>query len=179
MDQESKFMPPTLIRSPSPDSKLMKEEIFGPVLPILRMDSIDSVVQHINAGEKPLAMYIFGREADADWVISQTSSGGVCVNDTISHIANPELPFGGVGESGMGRYHGKFGFDEFSHHRAVMYRKTWLDPSARYPPYTDANLRLFERLLVGPLIPAGVKKAFAAGGVAVAGAAAYALRSKL
>lgn len=151
MDKASKFIPPTLVRGPSLDAPIMKEEIFGPVLPILKMDSIDSMVRHIIAGEKPLAMYIFGREADADEVMRQTSSGGVCVNDTVFHITNPDLPFGGIGASGTGRYHGKHGFEEFSHARAVMYRKIAVDPSVKYPPYTDENVKLFETLMVGPL----------------------------
>merc|ERR1712176_1593054 len=111
MDVSTKFVPPTIIRNPSPESTILKEEIFGPVLPILTFGSMDEMVAHINAGEKPLAMYIFGREADADVIIQRTSSGGVCVNDTILHISNPKLPFGGIGSSGIGRYHGKWGFD--------------------------------------------------------------------
>jgi len=179
MNQASKFIPPTLLHNPSTDSAIMQEEIFGPVLPILKMDSVDNMVDLINAGEKPLAMYIFGPEAAADKIIARTSSGGVCVNDTVYHILNPDLPFGGVGGSGIGRYHGKWGFDEFSHVRSVMYRATWLDLPQRYPPYTDANLKMMEKLLVGPLIPPGMKKALAAvGGVAVAGAA-LAARSRL
>merc|ERR1719436_1287487 len=104
-------------------------------------------------------MYLFGAETQCDEIIRKTSSGGVCVNDTIFHIANPDLPFGGVGGSGMGRYHGKWGFDEFSHLRSVMYRKTWLDLPQRYPPYNDANMRMMEKLFVGPLIPPAMKKA--------------------
>merc|ERR1712137_420270 len=101
-DESKKLIPPTLIRGPSTDSAIMHEEIFGPILPILKMKSVDDIVEHINAGEKPLAMYIFGAESHADEIIHRTSSGGVCVNDTIFHIANPDLPFGGVGGSGMG-----------------------------------------------------------------------------
>lgn len=179
VDQAGKFIPPTLLREPRLDSSIMKEEIFGPVLPILKMDSVGEIVQHINAGEKPLAMYIFGSEADAQEVIRQTSSGGVCVNDTLFHIANADLPFGGIGESGTGRYHGKWGFDEFSHTRAVMYRKTWIDPPQRYPPYTEANMNLLARILMGPLIPPGAQKALGAGAAVAVGAAAFAFRSRL
>jgi len=181
MDEASKFIPPTLVRGPRLDSPLMQEEIFGPVLPIIKFDSLDAIVEHINANEKPLAMYLFGHEAQADEIISRTSSGAVCVNDTMFQMANPELPFGGVGGSGMGRYHGKWGFDEFSHVRAIMYRKTWIDLAARYPPYTDGNMKLFERLMVGPLVPVALVKAFMAiGGAAVAGrAAVYVAQSRL
>merc|ERR1719436_818983 len=133
-------------------------------------------MDHINSGEKPLAMYIFGREVDADKVIHGTSSGGVCVNDTIFHIANPDLPFGGVGGSGMGRYHGKYGFDEFSHIRSVMYRATWIDPAQRYPPYTETNLRMMEKIMVGPLLPPVAKKVAAAVGAVGVG---LAIRSRM
>jgi len=179
MDEATKFIPPTLIEMPGPDSALMNEEIFGPILPILKVSCVGDVVRHINANEKPLAMYIFGKESQADEIIQQTSSGGVCVNDTIFHYANPELPFGGVGGSGMGRYHGKWGFDEFSHMRAVMYRATWIDPHLRYPPYSDTNLRMMERLFLGPLVPPAVKKAITALGAAVGVGAAARLISRL
>jgi len=167
MDEATRFIPPTLIMGPSADSDIMHEEIFGPVLPILKSANVDEIIAHINAQEKPLAMYIFGKESDADKVIARTSSGGVCVNDTIFHIANPELPFGGVGGSGMGKYHGKWGFDEFSHQRAVMYRKTWVDVKQRYPPYTDSSLKLLEFVSLGPTVAPEVKRAVQAVGAAV------------
>mmetsp|Transcript_36126 Transcript_36126/g.104051 ORF Transcript_36126/g.104051 Transcript_36126/m.104051 type:complete len:475 (+) Transcript_36126:76-1500(+) len=149
-DRAAKFMPPTLLRAPAEGSAIMEEEIFGPVLPIQTMDSLESMIRCVNSREKPLALYIFGSEAMADEVIAQTSSGTVCVNDTIIHLTNVNLPFGGVGASGYGRYHGKYGFDELSHERAVMYKKTWPDLAARYPPYTEGNLKLLERVMVGP-----------------------------
>jgi len=180
MDEATKFIPPTLIMGPSADSDIMHEEIFGPVLPILKSANVDEIIAHINAQEKPLAMYIFGKESDADKVIARTSSGGVCVNDTIFHIANPELPFGGIGGSGMGKYHGKWGFDEFSHMRAVMYRKTWVDVKQRYPPYSDGNLKVLEFLFLGPQVPPRVKSAIQAMGAAVGvGVAAMLVRSRL
>merc|ERR1719343_797237 len=100
-DASAKFIPPTVIRQPSLSSAVMQEEIFGPVLPIMKVGSKDELISHINAGEKPLAMYIFGTEADANDIISRTSSGGVCVNDTVLHNANSNLPFGGVGASSI------------------------------------------------------------------------------
>jgi len=180
LNEATKFIPPIMVRNPSKTCKLMTQEIFGPMLPILTMKSLDSMVEHVNAGEKPLAMYIFGSEANADQIISRTSSGGVCVNDTMMHMVSPELPFGGVGGSGMGRYHGKWGFDEFSHLRAVMYRATWADLPQRYRPFTDTNQKIFEKIMIGPLIPEGLKKAIlAAGGAALAGAGLMAARSRL
>mmetsp|Transcript_88680 Transcript_88680/g.185361 ORF Transcript_88680/g.185361 Transcript_88680/m.185361 type:complete len:498 (-) Transcript_88680:54-1547(-) len=178
-DEKSKFIPPTLIKAPSKSSKIMQEEIFGPVMPMLTVGTTDEIVDYINSGDKPLALYIFGPPAAARTIIDRTSSGGVCVNDTLLHITNPNLPFGGVGESGMGKYHGKWGFDEFSHIRGVMIRGTWIDVAQRYPPYTEANFKFFSALMSGNIVPPGVKKAMmAAGGAAVAGAALFA-RSKL
>jgi len=175
-DASAKFIPPTVIRNASPQSAVMQEEIFGPILPIMQVGSTDELVAHINANEKPLAMYIFGTEKDAQEIISRTSSGGVCVNDTIMHCANSNLPFGGVGNSGMGKYHGKWGFNELSHERAVMYRSTFIDVAQRYPPYTEANLKMFEKLMLGPLVPPGMKKVV---GLAAVAAGAVVLRSRL
>merc|ERR1712039_621222 len=177
MDEASKFMPPTIVRNPSQDSAIMQEEIFGPILPITTYKSLDAIVERINAGEKPLALYIFGREADANEIIRRTSSGGVCVNDVVVHTTSPELPFGGIGASGMGAYHGKVGFDEFSHKRAVMYRATWIDPALRYPPYTETGTNILARVMMGPLIPPAAKTTMKAiGGAAAAAVAALAVR---
>jgi len=157
-DEDAKFVPPTFIRGPALNSGVMQEEIFGPVLPIVAMDSIDKMCEYINANEKPLAMYIFATDKDARTVISRTSSGGVCVNDTIMHLTNPHLPFGGVGNSGQGSYHGKWGFNEFSHMRAVMFRPTWLDPAQRYPPYTAGVTKQFEGFLIDDMMSDATKK---------------------
>uniref|UniRef100_A0A7S1M0Q3 Aldehyde dehydrogenase n=1 Tax=Alexandrium catenella TaxID=2925 RepID=A0A7S1M0Q3_ALECA len=179
MDEASKFIPPTLIRGATKKTALMEEEIFGPVLPVIKMKSMDEMIGYINAGDKPLALYVFGPEAECNKVINGTSSGGVCVNDTLMHLANPNLPFGGVGESGMGRYHGKWGFDEFSHTRGVMYRSTWLDPPQRYPPYNDANMRMMQKMLIGPLFPPAVKKAMIALGAAALAAGVFFVRLRV
>lgn len=176
LDESQKFIPPTVIKSPNLTAQVMQQEIFGPVLPMQSMGSVEEMIAHINSGEKPLALYVFGPEAECDKVIAQTSSGGVCVNDCLMHNANPDLPFGGVGNSGIGRYHGKWGFDEFSHLRGVMYRATWVDPSLRYPPYTEGKLKLLEKVVLGPLLPPAAKNAFlAVGGIA----AAALIRSRL
>lgn len=163
-EKSTKFFPPTLIRNPDRTSALMQEEIFGPLMPIVSKASIDEIVDYINAGDKPLAMYIFGKRKDADQIISRTSSGGVAVNDTVLQVANGQLPFGGVGASGMGNYHGKWGFDEFSHKRAVIYRGATPDPSFRYPPFTPRTVEIMEQTLIhGP--PPPVKTALQAVGV--------------
>ena len=116
----------------------MEDEIFGPVMPILQMDSIDKAIEFINEREKPLALYVFSNDHRiTEKVVDETSSGGVCINDTIFHVAVPTLPFGGVGQSGTGRYHGKFGFQTFSHIKSCLHKNQMLEcvHSVRYPPY--------------------------------------------
>jgi len=134
-DRSQRYIAPTLIEQPSLDSMLMQEEIFGPLLPILEYTTLDEAIAFVNAHNKPLALYYFGDKKEGDYVLSHTSSGGSCINDTILHVANKYLPFGGVGESGMGKYHGKCSFDLFSHHRAVVSSSGWFDLAAKYPPY--------------------------------------------
>jgi len=151
-DEAVKYLPPTLVKNPRVDSGLMTEEIFGPVLPLLKIESLDKMIDYVNARDKPLALYIFGQNGDVQEIIAKTSSGGVCVNDCCWHILTPYLPFGGVGASGMGKYHGKWGFEEFSHLRGVMYRATFLDPPQRYPPYTETNTNMFQMVLIGPCV---------------------------
>ena len=132
---ETLWMEPTLLDAVSPDSPVMQEEIFGPVFPILTFRDKAEVVDFVNSREKPLAFYYFGKEADAWDVIGRTTSGGACINDTIMHIANSNIPFGGVGNSGMGSYHSERSFLAFSHERAVVKTPTLVDVPFRYMPY--------------------------------------------
>jgi len=134
-DRESRYLEPTLVDEPSLDSALMQEEIFGPILPLIAIDSIEEAVAFIHSRNKPLALYVFGSESEGKRVLAQTSSGGSCLNDTILHVANKHLPFGGVGESGMGRYHGRYSFETFSHQRSVVSSREWFDLAGKYPPY--------------------------------------------
>ena len=139
-DASSRFIEPTLIENVSPDSPLMTEEIFGPVFPIITLDDcgkpfMDKVIEFVTSREKPLAFYYFGKEEDGWEMIGRTSSGGGCINDVIMHIANEKIPFGGVGNSGMGRYHDKDSFEAFSHTRSVITTGTWIDLPFRYMPY--------------------------------------------
>lgn len=114
----------------------MEEEIFGPIIPIMEYHNLEEVASFINSREKPLAFYFFTSSRRKErWLLSRTSSGGGCINDTMVHLTNPRMPFGGVGNSGMGAYHGKFSFDAFSHHRSILAKSTWLDIPLRYPPY--------------------------------------------
>ena len=139
-DAAERFIEPTLIEDVALDSPLMTEEIFGPVFPVITMDDkgkpfITKVIDFVTEREKPLAFYYFGKESDGWEVIRRTSSGGGCINDVIMHIANENIPFGGVGNSGMGRYHGKDSFEAFSHTRSIVATGTWIDLPFRYMPY--------------------------------------------
>lgn len=134
-DAENRYIAPTLIDQPDPDSQLMQEEIFGPLLPILVYDTLDEALTFINNRPKPLALYVFGDKKTGRTVLEHTCSGGACLNDTILHVANKHLPFGGVGESGIGRYHGHNSFLTFSHQKSMVSSSLWFDLKAKYPPY--------------------------------------------
>lgn len=134
-DAKERFIEPTLLSNVSPDDPVMQEEIFGPVLPMIPFKERSEAVEFVRKREKPLALYYFGKAKDGNEILRLTSAGGSCINDTIMHIANENLPFGGVGNSGMGHYHGKLSFEAFSHKRAVVTTATWLDLPFRYMPY--------------------------------------------
>jgi aldehyde dehydrogenase (NAD+) len=151
VDAEARYVAPTVLTGVSLDSVAMGEEIFGPILPIIGVDSLDEATAIVGTGDKPLALYVFSEHDDeVERVIGATTSGGVTVNGTLFHVANPYLPFGGVGPSGTGAYHGRWGFETFSHRRAVYTRGTRLDPSMLYPPFTAAKERLVRRGLSMP-----------------------------
>jgi aldehyde dehydrogenase (NAD+) len=136
-DIEDRYIAPTLLTGVTPDSPIMGEEIFGPILPILTFRDLDDPIRLIQSRPKPLALYVFSRDRrNVERVLRQTTSGGSCVNTMIVHLANPELPFGGVGHSGMGSYHGVYGFRNLSHERAVLTQKTPDLVRLFYPPYT-------------------------------------------
>ncbi|KAJ6735834.1 ALDEHYDE DEHYDROGENASE [Salix viminalis] len=141
---------PTILLGVPQNSLIMKEEIFGPLLPILTVSKIEDSFDIINSGTKPLAAYLFtnNKKLKQQFLMS-VSAGGVVINDTALHLAVHSLPFGGVGESGMGSYHGKFSFDAFTHKKAVVYRSFVGDASVRYPPYTRGKLRLMRALITG------------------------------
>ncbi|MDJ0786612.1 MAG: aldehyde dehydrogenase family protein [Myxococcota bacterium] len=147
-DPEDCYIAPTVLRDVSPDSDLMKDEIFGPILPVLPVDGVEEAIEFVNQREKPLALYLFtGNEEAEQEVLERTSSGGVCVNGTILHIGDPRMPFGGVGPSGMGAYHGKHTFEAFSHRKSVLTRGVRFDPKLMYPPYSERMLGLLRRFL--------------------------------
>lgn len=137
-NKSSLYLAPTLLDEPKMDSQVMKEEIFGPLLPILSYESKSDIDKIISSFEKPLSLYLFSQNKSfIDTVLDKYSFGGGCVNDTVIHLVNNRLPFGGVGNSGMGAYHGKLSFDLFSHKKAIVKRGTWLDLPLRYAPYKD------------------------------------------
>ena len=132
-ERSERFIAPTILDNVNPESAVMQDEIFGPIFPVVTFQTTDEAINFVTSREKPLALYYFGKSGKQ--VIRRTSSGGACINDTIMHIANENLPFGGVGNSGMSSYHGKNSFDVFSHQRAVVTTPTWLDLPFRYMPY--------------------------------------------
>lgn len=129
------YIEPTLLDNVAVDSAVMREEIFGPVLPMIEIDNLDQAIEFVNDREKPLALYLFATENSAKHIVEHTSSGGACINDVIMHIANEYMPFGGVGNSGIGRYHGRDSLYAFSHRRSVLNTPTWIDLPFRYMPY--------------------------------------------
>jgi acyl-CoA reductase-like NAD-dependent aldehyde dehydrogenase len=146
VDADSRYIAPTVLTEVTLDDEVMAEEIFGPILPVIAVDDLDEAIAIINRGDKPLALYCFSEDNDESRrVLDSTSSGGACVNGVVLHVGNVHLPFGGVGESGMGAYHGKAGFDQFSHKRSVMRRSTKVDPPILYPPYDQKTTHTVEK----------------------------------
>jgi len=135
IDAQELFISPTIIDNVEPHFLIMQEEIFGPILPVMTFEYIDEAINYVNKNEKPLAFYYFGKNKEAKEVLAKTTSGGACVNDTIMHVASHNLPFGGVGNSGMGKYHGKESFSSFSNKRSVVTTPTWIDLPFKYSPF--------------------------------------------
>ena len=147
IDEDNLYMEPTLIIKPDLNSPLMSDEIFGPILPILVYEDLDNVIKFINHREKPLALYYFSEsKKKIKYVLTSPTSGGVTINDTIIHVANPNLPFGGVGNSGVGKYHGKESFETFTHNKSVMKRGTFIEFNIRFAPYKN-KLNLVKRIM--------------------------------
>ena len=147
-DAADRYLAPTVLVDVDVDSKLMAEEIFGPLLPVLTVESVGEAIAFVNDRDHPLALYVFAQDdAVVDDVLARTTAGGVTVNGTIVHLTNPDLPFGGVGESGMGSYHGESSVRVFQHMKAVLARGTRVDPAIAYPPYTERKSKLLRRFL--------------------------------
>ena len=142
-NKETRYIQPTIIQNVSMDDAVMQEEIFGPILPVLTYETIDEAIAKVNSLPKPLSCYLFTKSSSIKKkVLKEISFGGGAINETVMHISNSELPFGGVGHSGIGNYHGEAGFKSFTHYKSVMDKPTWLDPSIRYYPHTSFRLKL-------------------------------------
>ncbi|MEG2338315.1 MAG: aldehyde dehydrogenase [Clostridium sp.] len=145
--EETLQIEPTLINNVTFDHKAMEEEIFGPIIPLIEFNNIDNVIEKINSMEKPLALYLFTRNKNVeDKILTRVSFGGGCINDTIVHLSNPHMPFGGVGNSGMGGYHGRYSFDAFTHKKSILKKSNLFDIPLRYPPYKN-KLDLLKKVM--------------------------------
>jgi aldehyde dehydrogenase (NAD+) len=148
VDADNRYIEPTVVLDPAIDSPLMQEEIFGPILPIITLDNIQQAIPFVNHRAKPLALYAYTKNAEFEQqILSQTSAGNVCINDGFMFMTNSNLPFGGVGNSGMGSYHGQAGFDNLSHLKTVMKRSFMFDLDLRYPPFSSKKLNLIKKIL--------------------------------
>ncbi|WP_044206124.1 aldehyde dehydrogenase family protein [Flammeovirga sp. OC4] len=149
MDENTKFIPPTIVTNVTNDMKIMQEEIFGPILPVMEYEQLEEAFNIIEEKEKPLALYIFGKNKKLiKKVLNNTTAGGTCINETILHINNPELPFGGVNNSGIGKSHGKFGFDGFSNQRSVLKNRIGMTTiKTIYPPYGNLAKKLTDFMI--------------------------------
>lgn len=146
--KESRFIEPTVLHNVAWNDAVMQDEIFGPILPVITYSSYSEVINKIASLDKPLAAYLFSTDGDEkELFLSRISFGGGCINDVMMHLSNDNLPFGGVGKSGIGNYHGKFGFEAFSHQKSVLDRATWGEPDIKYPPYTEKKLTWIKKLL--------------------------------
>ncbi len=147
-NREKRYISPTVLDNVTWEDLVMQEEIFGPILPILTYKNLETAMQTVVEGEKPLSAYLFSNDAkEQELFTEKLSFGGGCINDTLMHLSNDRLPFGGVGNSGIGNYHGKFGFEAFSHQKAILKKSNYLEPELKYPPYSDAKLNILKKLL--------------------------------
>jgi aldehyde dehydrogenase (NAD+) len=139
---------PTVLKEISFSDPIMEDEIFGPILPVLTYRHLEEAIGEISARPHPLALYLFSENKSVQQkLMNDLQFGGGCINDTILHLASSHMGFGGIGGSGMGSYHGKAGFDAFTHEKAILQKNAFFDPAMRYPPYTDAKARLLRRLM--------------------------------
>ena len=148
IDKSSLYIAPTILDNVSDQDPVMQEEIFGPILPILSYSNVDELVSHLAKKPSPLAFYLFTSSRKTEnKIVSNLPFGGAVINDVVVHLSNTDLPFGGVGNSGMGAQHGKFGFDTFTHYKPVIRKATWIDPTIRYAPYTKWKMKILRWLL--------------------------------
>ncbi len=147
-DKQKRFIGPTVLTNVSFSDKIMQDEIFGPLLPVIGFDNLDAAIKAVKTQPKPLACYIYSRNKTIiKKLLHEVSFGGGAVNDSVMQLTNSNLPFGGVGLSGMGNYHGKAGFDCFSHHKSILHKPFWLEPKIKYPPYSALKMKIIRLLL--------------------------------
>jgi len=147
-NENQRYIEPTILNNINWSEDVMQEEIFGPILPVISFTDFNVALNEILEHEKPLAAYLFTNNSEEkENFINKLSFGGGCINDVIMHLGNENLPFGGVGNSGIGSYHGKFGFDTFSHQKAILEKATWGEPNIKYPPYSDKKLSWIKRFM--------------------------------
>lgn len=146
-DRGKLFIEPTILENVSLDTQVMKDEVFGPILPVITFETMDEAKQIIQQNPNPLAFYVYtsSRKRGIEW-LNAIPSGGACINNSSWHLTNHHLPFGGRGFSGMGNYHGKYSFDTFSHKKAVMKTPTWFDPNLKYPPF-KGMLKWYKKII--------------------------------
>ncbi|PQA92770.1 aldehyde dehydrogenase (NAD+) [Chryseobacterium piscicola] len=147
-EENNLYIEPTILQNIDWNDEVMKEEIFGPILPVITFNDFDYILNEILQHEKPLAAYLFSNNSKEKENFTNTLSfGGGCINDVVMHLGNEKLPFGGVGNSGIGSYHGKYGFETFSHQKAILDKKTWGEPDLKYPPYSQNKIKWMKKLL--------------------------------
>jgi len=147
-NEDKLYIEPTILNNVHWEDDVMQEEIFGPILPVISFKSFNQIVNYLIELEKPLSAYLFTNNSEEKEAFTQKLSfGGGCINDVVMHLGNDNLPFGGVGSSGMGNYHGKFGFETFSHQKPVLEKATWGEPNIKYPPYSEKKLSWIKKLL--------------------------------
>ena len=147
-DAKKRFIEPTIMQNVTWEDSVMQEDIFGPILPVLTYKNFNEALLQISKHEKPLAAYLFTNNSEEkDLFTTRISFGGGCINDVVMHLSNDHLPFGGVGNSGIGSYHGKTGFDTFSHQKSVLEKANWGEPDFKYPPYSEKKLRWIKKVI--------------------------------
>jgi len=147
-DKENLYISPTVLRNIDFSHQIMKDEIFGPILPIITFNNLDDAIKDVKSIEKPLSLYIFSNNNEkTNKIINELSFGGCCINDAVMQLSNKNLPFGGVGHSGMGRYYGEYGFKDFSNFKSILHKSTLFEPSIKYLPYTKRKLNIIKRIL--------------------------------
>lgn len=148
MNAEERIIFPTVMDDVTFEDDIMKDEIFGPILPIITFTDLDAVIRMVKENPKPLACYVYSeKKSMVNKILYELSFGGGAVNECVMHLSNSNLPFGGVGLSGMGSYHGKAGFDSFTHYKSILDKPTWLESNVKYPAYKKWKLKLIKRVL--------------------------------